>query len=162
VFVSLWLAVFFPLTLAASPGFDQKAADIVEKMIEAQGGREVLNGIRDATLVGSVDWEKMTGRVTIYRKEPNQFRQDLEIMKMIKTDAFDGETAFRDGGVGDREIHHHQGDFQHGLGGFPVQDSKITQGWFMDKLLQPRRGRYYSENKYFAAEAKKKRLIPNQ
>jgi outer membrane lipoprotein-sorting protein len=86
--------LLFLLILFAAPGFGQKAADIVEKMIEAQGGRKVLESIKDMTLIGSVEWERMSGRFTEYRKPPNRVRQDVEIMGMKKTDAYDGEIAW--------------------------------------------------------------------
>jgi outer membrane lipoprotein-sorting protein len=87
------------LTLMSSPGFGQKAADILDKMIEAQGGRKVLEGIKDATLLGTVEWVEagggsMNGTFTQYQKEPNKARRDLEIMGMVRTDAFDGEMAW--------------------------------------------------------------------
>jgi len=86
--------LLFLLILFAAPGFGQKAADIVEKMIEAQGGRKVLESIKDMTLSGSFEWEKMSGPFTIYRKEPDRYRLDAEIMGMKKTDAFDGEIVW--------------------------------------------------------------------
>jgi outer membrane lipoprotein-sorting protein len=92
--LSLCLSAFFLFNLMTSPGLSQKAADILEKIIEAQGGRKVLESIKDMTLIGSVEWERMSGRFTEYRKAPNKFRQDVEIMGMKKTDAFDGEIAW--------------------------------------------------------------------
>ncbi len=87
------------LTLMSSPGSGQKAADILDKMIEAQGGRKVLEGIKDTTLLGSIEWVEagggsVTGTFTQYRKEPNKIRRNIEIMGMVRTDAFDGEIAW--------------------------------------------------------------------
>jgi hypothetical protein len=83
----------------SSPGFGQKATDILDKMIEAQGGRKVLEGIKDTTLLGSIEWVEagggsVSGTFTRYQKEPNKIRQEMEIMGMARTDAFDGEIAW--------------------------------------------------------------------
>jgi outer membrane lipoprotein-sorting protein len=93
-YFSLFLLAFFLLALVASPGFSQKASDILEKMIEAQGGRKVLESIKDITLSGTFEWEKMSGPFTQYQKAPNKFRQEAEVMGMKKTDAFDGEIGW--------------------------------------------------------------------
>jgi hypothetical protein len=93
-FISLGFLVFSFLAVMTSPGFGQRVADILEKMIEAQGGRKVLEGIKDRTLSGSVEWEKMSGAFTEYKKEPNKIRQEIEIMGIRKTDAFDGEIGW--------------------------------------------------------------------
>ena len=89
----------FVLTLMSSPGFGQTASDILDKMIEAQGGRKVLEGIKDITLLGSIEWIEagggsVSGTFTRCQKEPNKIRQDMEIMGMVRTDAFDGEIAW--------------------------------------------------------------------
>jgi hypothetical protein len=83
----------------SSPGFGQKATDILDKMIEAQGGRRVLEGIKDTTLLGSLEWVEagggsVSGTFARYQKEPNKIRQEMEIMGMTRTDAFDGELAW--------------------------------------------------------------------
>jgi len=52
-YFSLCLLALFLLGLVTSPGLSQKASDILEKMIEAQGGRKVLEGIKDTTMSGT-------------------------------------------------------------------------------------------------------------
>lgn len=93
---SFCLLSFFFLSIITSPGFGQKAADILEKMIEAQGGRNLLEKIKDSTYSGTVEMIQMgmEGTMTIYHKEPNKLRQDIEFMGMMITTAFDGETAW--------------------------------------------------------------------
>jgi len=70
--------------------------DILEKMIEASGGRELLASIRDTTMRGKISSAgmSMSESLTIYRKEPNMMRMDMEIMGMVMTTAYDGETAW--------------------------------------------------------------------
>jgi outer membrane lipoprotein-sorting protein len=94
-FFSLCFLALFLLGLMASPGFSQKAADILEKMIEAQGGRKVLENIKDVTLSGSFEAMGMSMTVTMYMKEPNKMRWDIEGQGMKMTEAFDGEIAWK-------------------------------------------------------------------
>jgi hypothetical protein len=103
---SLSILSLFLLISIASLGFSQKTSDILEKMIEAQGGREVLESIKDTTVTGLLhpfsfpllgvpirDVLSITAK--IYHKEPNKFRIDLEANgKMFTAQAFDGEVAW--------------------------------------------------------------------
>ena len=93
---SFCLLSFFFLCFITSPGFGQKTADILEKMIEAQGGRKLLEKIKDSTFSGTMEMIQMgiEGSMTIYHKEPNKLRQEIEFMGMIITTVFDGETAW--------------------------------------------------------------------
>jgi len=80
----------------ASQGFGQKATDVLEKLIEASGGRKLLASVRDTTMTGTMDivMAGMSGSLTIYQKEPNMMRMDMELMGMVMTTAYDGETAW--------------------------------------------------------------------
>jgi outer membrane lipoprotein-sorting protein len=73
-----------------------EAKKIIEKLIKAQGGRDVLSKIKDTTTSASLELIQMgmSGSTTIYHKEPNMMRMDMEIMGMIITQAYDGETAW--------------------------------------------------------------------
>ena len=75
---------------------DAAALKIVEKMIEAQGGRKLLESIKDTTVTGTVEMVQfgVDGAVSIYNKEPNMMRLDIEVMGMVITQAFDGESAW--------------------------------------------------------------------
>ena len=55
-------------------------ADILEKMIGADGGRRLLEAIKDSTMVREMALPTMglSASVTIYHEEPNKFRQDQE------------------------------------------------------------------------------------
>ncbi len=48
------------------------------------------------TLSGTLEvvQQGLSGSITIYKKEPNKMRRDIEIMGMIITQAYDGETAW--------------------------------------------------------------------
>jgi len=95
-YFSLCLAGLFFFSLVASTGFSQTAKEVLEKMIEAQGGRKVLEVIKDTTLVGTVEMIQMgmNGSFSMYQKEPNKMRWDIEIMGFTITQAFDGEKAW--------------------------------------------------------------------
>jgi len=93
---SLCLLGVFLFGLVVSPGFGQKASDILEKMIEASGGRKLLASIKDTTMTGTLEiaMAGMSGSLTMYQKEPNMIRIDMEIMGMVFTQAYDGEIAW--------------------------------------------------------------------
>jgi len=99
----------FLLSFLASTGFGQNAQNILNKMIDAAGGRKTLEGIKDTMFSGTMDILQygISGTVTFYHKEPNKFRQDMEFegMPSAMTMATDGETAwmtnFQTGGVED-------------------------------------------------------------
>jgi len=80
----------------ASPGHSQKASDILKKMVDAQGGKKALEKVKDMTTTGSLELIQMgmSGSMTMYKKEPDKVRMDIEVMGMIITRAYDGETAW--------------------------------------------------------------------
>jgi outer membrane lipoprotein-sorting protein len=95
IFSACFLSLFL-LSLTTSPGLSQEASDILKKMVEAQGGKKALEKIEDMTSSGNLEMIQMgmSGSVTMYKKEPNKVRMDIEVMGMIITQAFDGETAW--------------------------------------------------------------------
>jgi outer membrane lipoprotein-sorting protein len=66
-------------------------------MIEAQGGRKYLSGIQDQVYEGSIDLVQygMSGTFTMYLKEPNKMRMDMEAMGMLISQGYDGQTAWQ-------------------------------------------------------------------
>lgn len=95
IFSACILSLFL-LGLMTSPGHSQEASDILKKMVEAQGGKKALEKIKDTTSSGTIEMIQMgmSGSITMYKKEPNKVRMDIEVMGMIITQAFDGETAW--------------------------------------------------------------------
>jgi outer membrane lipoprotein-sorting protein len=93
---SIFLLSFFIVALVTYPGFGQTAEEIIKKMIEAQGGKEVFESLKDMTLSGSLELvqQGLSGSLTMYKKEPDKTRRDIEIMGMTITQAYDGETAW--------------------------------------------------------------------
>jgi len=77
-------------------GFPQTMDEVRAKMIEAVGGKKILEFIKDTTLVATIEIPKMgiTGTMTIYQKEPDKVRMDQEFMGQRSIQAFDGKTAW--------------------------------------------------------------------
>lgn len=94
--VSLSLLSVFLFGLMASQGFGQKATDILEKYIEASGGRKLLSSVKDTKMTGTLNIVimGMSGSLAMYSKEPNMMRMDMELGGMVMTTAYDGETAW--------------------------------------------------------------------
>lgn len=93
---SLCFLSLFLLSLVVTPGLSQEASDVLAKMIDAGGGRKNLEKIKDMTMTGDIELVSMgmSGSLTMYSKEPNKLRMDIEIMGMVITQAYDGETAW--------------------------------------------------------------------
>ncbi len=87
----------FLVSLSTAAGYSQTAKEILEKMIDAQGGQKVLAAIKDTTINASVELiqQGMSGSLTIYQKEPDKMRMDIEIAGQTFTQAFDGKTAWQ-------------------------------------------------------------------
>jgi len=87
---------FLFLSLVSVGSFAQTVDEILGKMVEAQGGRKALEAMKTTTLSGSMQITQMniTGTITMYQKEPNKMRMDIEIMGMNITQAFDGTTTW--------------------------------------------------------------------
>ena len=98
--------VVFLMTLAVSPGFAQSINRILKKMIDAQGGRKTIESIKDITMTGRVEMPQqgISGIVTIYKKEPDKRRIDLDAMGIIITQVYDGQrVVWTDPQTGDIE-----------------------------------------------------------
>jgi outer membrane lipoprotein-sorting protein len=86
----------FLFSLAASNGFAQSVEDILQKLIETQGGKKTLESIEDTTMSGTIELPQMglSGNITVYKKEPDKRRVDVEVMGMLITQAYDGSMAW--------------------------------------------------------------------
>jgi outer membrane lipoprotein-sorting protein len=94
--LSLITSAILILALVSAPGYSQTTKDILAKYIEAQGGAKALAAINDTTVSGTMEIVSygMTGTLTMYQKEPNKMRMDIEVMGMVITQAFDGTIAW--------------------------------------------------------------------
>lgn len=93
---SICVLSVFLIGLMAVPSLSQTGDEILNKMIEAMGGRTALEKIKDTTITGSMDLTQMglSGTITVYQKEPNKARYDIEVMGMLISQACDGEIAW--------------------------------------------------------------------
>ncbi len=90
--LTICLLGLFLFSFSAAVGYGQTTKEILDKMIDAQGGRKVLAAIKDTTITASIELvqQGMGGSLTIYQKEPDKMRMDIEIQGMVITQAFDG------------------------------------------------------------------------
>jgi len=86
----IWLIITLVLPLTA-----QSEKEILEKMITSLGGRKTLSEIKDTRISGTVEIIQygMTAPMTIYQKEPNKYRMEMEIMGMSMVQVYDGQKA---------------------------------------------------------------------
>ncbi len=66
------------------------------KSIEAQGGKDALAKIKDTTTSGTMELIQMgmSAALTIYQKEPDKMRMDIDVMGMLITQAYDGKKGW--------------------------------------------------------------------
>lgn len=94
--ITLCFLGIFLMSVTASPGHSQTAKEILQKMIEAAGGRKALERVDDSTTTGTIDLiqQGYSGEITIYRKEPGKTRIDVTLMGTVITQAYDGNIAW--------------------------------------------------------------------
>jgi outer membrane lipoprotein-sorting protein len=94
--LSTFITGCFLLGIIASPAFSMDAKELINKMMEAQGGEKLIQGIKDSTTTGTIDIIQygISGDITLYSKEPNLMRMDMDFMGTVMTQAYDGETGW--------------------------------------------------------------------
>lgn len=90
------MGIFFLFGVLCQFGHSQDVKEIIDKSIEAQGGRKALAQVIDSTYVGDMELIQfgVFGSVIRYQKEPNKMRMDIEVQGYTITQAYDGETAW--------------------------------------------------------------------
>ena len=83
---------------AAAAASSKDALAVLEKMIEATGGRKALASVKDTTISAEAEILQygITAPVTIYQKEPDKLRTDVTIAEAGRTftQAFDGKQGW--------------------------------------------------------------------
>jgi outer membrane lipoprotein-sorting protein len=94
--VSFLICALLVTSLVAAPALGQTTKDVLAKFIQAQGGAKALAAIKDTTVNGSVELVQygMNGTITMYQKEPDKMRMDIEVMGMVITQAYDGTVGW--------------------------------------------------------------------
>jgi len=104
----MWiLGAVLMASLAALPGYAERAQPapgtkeamaVVDRLIEAMGGRKALEAIKDTTISGTAEIVEygLTVPITIYQKEPDKIRMDITIAEanMTIVQAFDGRKGW--------------------------------------------------------------------
>ena len=69
---------------------------ILDKMIEAIGGKEAIAKVQDSSYEGTIEFITfgMNGSMNLYQKEPDKMRMDIHLQGRIVTQAYDGEMAW--------------------------------------------------------------------
>lgn len=90
------LMVILVASLAATSLSAQTIQQVMDKMVAALGGRPAMEAIKDSTYSGTAELVQfgMNGTFTLYQKEPSFYRLDIEMMGMVITQSYDGETAW--------------------------------------------------------------------
>jgi outer membrane lipoprotein-sorting protein len=90
-----WGAVIWLAVLAAQVQA-QNVDEVLAKMIDAAGGRKAMEAIKDSTIVATMEIPtmNMAGTMTMYQKEPDKVRMDMEMMGMKITQAYDGKIGW--------------------------------------------------------------------
>lgn len=73
-----------------APGVDE----LVDRNVEAKGGRELLGSVQSMKQTGQAAVMGMSVPITIYAKRPDKVRSEVEVQGMEIVNAFDGETAW--------------------------------------------------------------------
>lgn len=83
-------------SLLSLPVSGQTVEEIRTKMIKAQGGESIYRAVKDMTIKGTIDivQQGLSGNITVYKKEPDKRRSDIELMGMLITQAYDGSIAW--------------------------------------------------------------------
>jgi outer membrane lipoprotein-sorting protein len=74
----------------------EEGKKLLDKWIGAQGGRDNLIKIKDTTSSGTMELISLGagGTVSLYQKEPDKLRMDIEISGLMITQAFNGEIGW--------------------------------------------------------------------
>ncbi|MDI6697834.1 MAG: outer membrane lipoprotein-sorting protein [Candidatus Saccharicenans sp.] len=83
------------LVAVSLPGLAQTEKDILENMIKALGGRDTLAAIKDTRISGTMEIIQygMNAPFTLYQKEPDKFRMEMEVVGMSMIQVYDGQKA---------------------------------------------------------------------
>ena len=82
--------------LCSLPASGQSIGDIRAKMVEVQGGEAAFRAVKDMTIKGTIDivQQGLSGDITVYKKEPDKRRSDIELMGMLITQAYNGSIGW--------------------------------------------------------------------
>ncbi len=99
---ALALSAILALPFVAAPAFAQEAAaepamtaeELIEKNLDAKGGREKIESVDAARLQGTMNMSGTEAPFVLEWKEPGQMRMELTLQGMTLVQAYDGETGW--------------------------------------------------------------------
>jgi outer membrane lipoprotein-sorting protein len=94
--MSYVLAAVALLAFLAAPVQAQSVDEVLAKMIDAAGGRKAMEAVKDSTMIATMEIPtmNMSGTMTLYQKEPDKMKMDMEMMGMKITQAYDGKIGW--------------------------------------------------------------------
>lgn len=88
-----WLLV---AGLAGTAAFAQTADELIEKSIQASGGREKMEAVKSARMTGKMTMgQGMEAPIMIETVEPNKFRMEMTFQGMTMIQAYDGKSGWQ-------------------------------------------------------------------
>ncbi|HSF39490.1 MAG TPA: outer membrane lipoprotein-sorting protein [Thermoanaerobaculia bacterium] len=82
--------------LAGAAAFAQTADELVEKSIQASGGREKIEAVKSARMTGKMSMgQGMEAPMVIETVEPNKFRMEMTFQGMTMIQAYDGKSGWQ-------------------------------------------------------------------
>lgn len=79
----------------ASRGFAQSVDEIIEKHIEAIGGKAAIEGIETIQASGTTQMRGNDAPFKLYWKKPDKYRREMEMMGQEMIFGYDGENTWR-------------------------------------------------------------------
>ena len=82
--------------LLSAPMKCQTLDEILEKMIQAQGGKTTIEKIKDMKITGTIEvpQQELSVPFTQYKMEPDKRRIEMKVMDTIQVQLYDGEKAW--------------------------------------------------------------------
>ena len=80
--------------LLTASAFGQTVDELIEKNINARGGKDKLKAIQSMRLTGTMKMGPMEAPLTIVKMRPSEMRMDFTIQGMTGTSAYDGTTGW--------------------------------------------------------------------
>ncbi len=98
ILLAMLATVARPGQKAPGPAGNKESLAVLNRMIEALGGRKAIGAIKDMTVTGTVEAPEigLASPFVLYQKEPNKMRMDISVAEAATTItlAFDGRRGW--------------------------------------------------------------------
>lgn len=91
-----YILCFSLLYSSMAPSYGQTLDEILEGMVQAQGGKAAIEKIKDMKITGRIEVSQqgLSVSFTQYKKEPDKRRIEMKVMDAVQTQGFDGDKAW--------------------------------------------------------------------